>query len=500
MSNSKLLETLTNSLADVYAKQLNEQQRKELMQAIQIVADGQRYNKFDSMFPDFGDVARSKYVKHMEFVAAGTKYRERLFMAANRVGKSELGAYEITCHATGKYPPWWNGKRFNKPTSAWIGGDTATTVRDILQRKLLGDIGDFGSGMLRKEDIVETKTRRNVPDAIETIRVQHISGGISTIVLKTYEQGRETWQGTEQDIIWLDEEPPQDIYSEALIRTMTTNGIVLLTFTPLRGLSDVVLSFMETDHSAKKSTSKFTVIATWDDVPHLSEQSKQELLQTIPVNERDARSKGIPVIGSGRIYPMSPEEIVVPDFQIPKYFAKVYSMDVGWNKTAVLWGALDRDTDVLYIYSEHYQGEQEPILHAKAIKARGDWIKGVVDPASRGRSQIDGNKLFEMYTKSEEKGGCGLKLTPAENSVEAGIYEVWMRMQTGRLKIFKSCPNLLKELSLYHRDDKGKIVKKNDHLTDALRYLVMSGLQIASCHLESIPRNRNNVVNFDAWC
>lgn len=489
---SKLLETLTQSLVDTYANKKNFQEQQELIRALEILANHAKYNKFESFFPDTGEYSRDKYKKHMEFVRAGKDYRERLFMAGNRVGKSELGAYELTCHVTGKYPEWWDGKRFTRPVAAWIGGDTSTTVRDILQRKLLGDIGDFGSGMLRKEDIVETKTRRNVPDAIETVRVKHVSGGVSTIVFKTYEQGRETWQGTEQDIIWLDEEPPLDVYSEALIRTMTTNGMVMLTFTPLRGLSDVVLSFMETDQSAKLSVSKHTTIATWDDVPHLTEQSKNELLATIPINERDARSKGIPVIGSGRIYPIDLETCTVKDFPIPKYWAKAYALDVGWNRTAAVWGALDRDQDVLYIYSEHYQGEQEPMFHAKAIKARGDWMRGVIDPASHGRSQADGNALFELYRKE------GLKIQNAENAVEAGIYEVWQRFQTGRLKIFKSCTNLLKELSLYHRNDKGAIVKKNDHLCDCLRYMTLSGVKVVGHQIEVVPR-KDNVVNFSAW-
>lgn len=487
------LDLLTKSLVKFYTEKKSNQEQEELIKALEVLATHQKYNKMDTLFQDTGEFRRELYQKHMEFVKAGTKYRERLFMAGNRVGKSELGAFEIVSHATGKYPHWWEGKRFNRPVAIWIGGDTATTVRDIIQRKLLGDIGDFGSGMLRKDDIVETKTRRNVPDAIETIRVKHITGGVSTIVLKTYEQGRETWQGTEQDVIWLDEEPPLDVYSEALIRTMTTNGIVLLTFTPLRGLSDVVLSFMETSSSVKVSSSKFTVVATWDDVPHLSEQSKEELLATIPPNERDARAKGIPVIGSGRIYPIDIETCVVKDFPIPKHWAKAYGMDVGWNRTAVVWGALDRDTDTLYIYSEHYQGEQEPMFHAAAIKSRGEWMKGVIDPASNGRSQLDGQKLFEIYSKE------GLKIYNADNAVEAGIYEVWQRFQTGRLKIFKSCSNLLKELALYHRDDKGKIVKKNDHLCDCLRYLCMNGVKFASTQLELVPR-KDNVVNWNAWC
>lgn len=490
---SALLEQLTKTLVTTYAEKKTYQEQEELMKALEVLAKHQKYNKFDGMFLATGEFSRDKYKKHMEFIEAGKSYRERLFMAGNRVGKSELGAYELTCHSTGRYPEWWNGKKFQRPVAAWVGGDTATTVRDILQKKLLGDIGDFGSGMLRKEDIVETKTRRNVPDAIETIRIKHVSGGVSTIVLKTYEQGRETWQGTEQDIIWLDEEPPMDVYSEALIRTMTTNGIVMLTFTPLRGLSDVVLSFMDTGTSAKKSASKSVIIATWDDAPHLTEQAKEELLQTIPPNERKARSRGEPVIGSGLIYPFDLDTTLEKDFPIPKFWPRAFALDVGWNRTAALWGALDREQDVLHIFSEHYQGEQEPILHARAIKARGEWMKGVIDPASRGRSQIDGQKLFEIYQKE------GLKLYIADNAVEAGIYEVWQRLQTGRLKIFKSCTNLLRELSLYHRDDKGKIAKTNDHLCDCLRYLCMSGLKVATCQLEVISARKNNVVNWAAW-
>jgi phage terminase large subunit-like protein len=495
---SNLLESLTKSLITTYTDKKSFQEQETLIKALEIIANHAKYNKFESMFPDTGEYSRDKYKKHMDFIAAGATYRERLLIAGNRVGKSELGAYELTCHATGIYPHWWTGKRFTRPIQAWIGGDTSTTVRDIIQKKLLGSIGDFGSGMINKSLIKDTRPRRNVPDAIETILVNHISGGVSSVVLKTYEQGRETWQGTEIDLIWLDEEPPLEIYSEALIRTMTTNGLVMLTFTPLRGLSDVVLSFMETDNSAMKSTSKYTVTATWADAPHLTEQAKEELRASIPPNERDARENGNPVLGSGRIYPFELDSVVVKDFPIPKYYAKAYGMDVGWNKTAVLWGALDRDQDVLYIYSEHYAGEQEPLLHAKSVKARGEWIKGVIDPAARGRSQIDGQKLFEIYSLPEERGGCGLKIQHAENAVEAGIYEVWVRLQTGRLKIFKSCTNLLKELSLYHRNDKGVVVKKNDHLCDCLRYLCMSGLRIASCQIESVPK-KQNVINFAAW-
>lgn len=176
----------------------------------------------------------------------GSGHRERLMCAANRIGKTEgVGAYEVSWHLTGGYPDWWAGKRYDKAIKAWAAGDTSKTVRDIVQEKLLGPPGSHGTGMLPAELIYDTSRKQGIPDAIETIWVRHVSGGVSVLQLKSYDQRRESFQGTEQDLIWLDEEPPMDIYTECLIRTMTTGGIIMLTFTPLQGMSDVVKSFVE---------------------------------------------------------------------------------------------------------------------------------------------------------------------------------------------------------------------------------------------------------------
>jgi hypothetical protein len=161
---------------------------------------------------------------------------------------------------------------------------------------------------------------------------------------------------------------------------------------------------------------------------------------------------------------------VVDDFIIPDHWPKAYGMDVGWNRTAAPWGAWNRESDTLYLFAEHYRGQAEPAVHAEAIKARGAWIPGVIDPASRGRTQTDGLQLLQMYKD------LGLDLDIANNAVEAGIYEVWQRLSTGRLKIFKSMVSWLQEFRLYRRDEKGRIVKNNDHLMDGTRYLVMSGM------------------------
>jgi len=163
----------------------------------------------------------------------------------------------------------------------------------------------------------------------------------------------------------------------------------------------------------------------------------------------------------------------VEDFPLPPHWKRAYGMDVGWNRTACVWGAYDQETDRWTLYHEHYVGEQQPTLHAAAIRAPGAWIAGVIDPGARGRSQDDGEALIETYHD------LGLTLAPADNAVETGLYQVWDRLSTGRLKICKSLANWRKEQKRYNRDAKGHIIKKDDHLMDATRYLIMSGRAIA---------------------
>jgi len=196
------------------------------------------------MFPGDGPTARDLYAKHLEHFKAGAAYRERLFMAANRVGKTIAGAYEIALHLTGQYPDWWPGRRWDRPTSIWAAGDTSETVRDIIQLELFGPPEEIGTGMLPGDSIIDHTRRNGVPDAIQSATIKHISGGMSRLGLKSYDQKRKSFQGTAKDVIWLDEEPDLAIWSECLIRTMTTDGMLICTFTPLLGISDVVKTFL----------------------------------------------------------------------------------------------------------------------------------------------------------------------------------------------------------------------------------------------------------------
>lgn len=201
--------------------------------------------KLWTYYPDTGPLRRELYAKHLAFFAAGKQHRERAVMAGNRVGKTEgIGGYEVTLHLTGLYPDWWPGYRFDKPTNWLCGGDTSSTTRDIIVKKTLGPPENRGSGLIPRETIEKITPYSGIPGHVDYAQVKHVSGGTSVLQYRSYDQGRIAWQGTERDGLWLDEEPPQEIYTESLIRTLTTGGMILCTFTPLSGLTDVALSFM----------------------------------------------------------------------------------------------------------------------------------------------------------------------------------------------------------------------------------------------------------------
>jgi phage terminase large subunit-like protein len=430
-------------------------------------------HKIDSYYPETGQLAREKYIKHMAFFEAGAKYNERCFMAANRIGKTEGGTlYENALHLTGRYPPWWKGRRFSRPVSVWAVGKDAKTVRDILQAALLGPGPHFGLGLLPADAILDTTPKVGTPEAVERVYVKHVSGGRSELTFKSYDSGVESFYGTKKDVIVLDEEPEQKIYAECLLRTLSTvpgdpNGAILMSYMPILGMTELTKSFM----TAPEDGPKKLITATWDDAPHLSKEACAELWKSIPPHEVEARTQGRPTLGSGAVYPISEADIVVDDFKVPDYWPRAHGMDVGWNKTAAIFGAHDRDNDVAYLTSEHYRGLAEPIIHAEGIKARGAWIPGFIDPAANGRSQIDGQQLFQIYRN------LGLKLQSARNAREAGIYAVWMRLSTGKLKVFRSCRNWFDEFRIFCRDENGNIIgEQKFHLMAATRYLLLGSM------------------------
>jgi hypothetical protein len=211
-----------------------------------------------------------------------------------------------------------------------------------------------------------------------------------------------------------------------------------------------------------------------NDVPHLnppiiSVKEREELFADMLPHERIARQTGKPSLGAGAIYPVAEEQLLIEPFVIPDWYEYGWALDPGWNVTAGLLGCRNPDTNVYYLTAEFYGKQNEPVVHAHGIKAMLPWKKlvGCIDPAGDNvSSQKDGSKMKEEYED------LGLELMKANNAVHSGLRRVLVLMQTGQLKIFNTLVYTLKELRLYRRDVKGKIVKSNDHLMDDMRYLL----------------------------
>ncbi len=448
-------------------------------------------NKLFTLYPEGTPYSIDAYYKHKAFF---DKCKKRvLFIAGNRCGKTLAGAYAMACHLTGYYPDWWDGVRWDRPITAWCAGDSWETTQKILQAELFGGVSGMdgqkwvtGEGMIPLECIKKIIWKANPRDSIASVEIAHVSGGVSVLEFKAYNQGRKSFQGQKIDYIWFDEEPEQAVYSEAMLRTMKTDdnnddeGVIVLTFTPLSGITQVIKSFCPTGAIVEGDSGGRAVVSmTWEDAPHLSDAVVADMLANLQPWEKDARSKGIPALGVGAVYNIPEDRFVVEPFVIPIHWPRYYGMDVGWNYTAVVWLAFDENTQTHYVYDEYIGGHVDPLIHAQTIKNRGEWIRGAIDPASKGSSQTDGDNLLRIYTED-----YGLKLIRADNKVMTGINKVYSELNQGSLKVFSTLSNLLQEYRTYkykrNSQDVVEIVKENDHGVDGLRYARQAGDAIMS--------------------
>jgi phage terminase large subunit-like protein len=427
--------------------------------------------------------AYSPYAKQVEFHDAGATFSERLFMAGNQLGKTVAGGAEWAMHLTGRYPKWWEGATFEKPPLLWAGSVTGESTRDNPQRILIGPPAkeeEWGTGFVPADCIVDRQRAVGVPNLLDNVVVRWGGGGDiqashGVISFKAYEKGREKWQGPTVDGVWFDEEPPEDIYSEGLTRT--NNGqrgqFAMQTFTPLLGMSTVVLRFLSPANGDPGALSRHVTSMTIDDAEHYSEEEKAKIIASYPAHEREARAKGIPALGSGRIFPVTEESITVEPFEIPKHWAQLGGLDFGWDHpTAAVNIAWDRDADVIYVIREHRESQQTPVIHAATVRPWGDWLPWAW-PHDGNNDTAAGENLAKQYRDQN------LNMLPERatfedgtNSVEAGIMEMLDRMKTGRWKVFRTCPKWFEEFRMYHRKD-GKVVKVMDDLLSASRYAMM---------------------------
>lgn len=431
---------------------------------------------------------RSSYGKHCEFFAAGKDFQKRYLIAGNRVGKTLSAAVEVTYHITGLYPDWWEGHRFDAHNDWWVVADSSDTVRNNLQRLLLGNVGEFGTGLIPANtiDFETLKDAKKQDTNVGKFRVRHIDGSYSTITFKSYEQGRDKFQ-SDAVSVWLDEEPPLDIYSECVTRTLTGTNILLCTFTPLNGFSPLInLLFPDGDYTQEGdlgSGRHLTRIAM-DDVSHLSPEKIAEMLAEYPEWQRRARRFGFPVIEAGAIFPYDEETYVISPIRIPDHWERGYGLDTG-NRTAAVWVARDPETNIYYAYGEHFTKNEQVPVNASAIKSKGIGLCGAVDTAGNAVSPTDLQSLRRLYEKE------GLELVNANKAVTTGILFLQSLFQEGRLKIFSTLTGLLKEIRSYRMEENKKtgvvkIVKVGDDRIDALRYAIMT---------ENVIRPKKKAIN-----
>lgn len=240
-----ILEELKETSDQSEENKLSPSELRYLYKLLQEQEERKKTGGMDKWFVPGTMYGIEKCPKHRAFFAAGKTHSQRAFIAANRVGKTISGAFELACHLTGNYPSWWEGKTFDGPTNCWACGKTGQTTRDTVQLELVGAIGALGTGMIPKENILQTWSRPGIPNALDTVQVKHKSGGISTLGFKSFDQDAQAFYGTARHAIWLDEECPQIIYNECLVRTATTDGIIYITFTPLAGITPLIMKFAE---------------------------------------------------------------------------------------------------------------------------------------------------------------------------------------------------------------------------------------------------------------
>ncbi len=407
--------------------------------------------------------------------------RQRALMCANQIGKTYAGAHEVAIHTTGKYPSWWEGTRFNHPTEWLVASTTNETTRDRCQKDLFGEPVDekaLGTGTVPLECIGDKIRKPGVPNAYDSVMVKHVSGGWSKVVFRAYEQGPKKFMGSRlTGGFWGDEEPPADIWSQMVRGTFATNGVGLLTFTPEEGITEVVAGFLNDIQLGQA-----LIRAAWDDAPHMTPEKRELALAGIPAHERAMRSKGEPMMGSGRVFPVSEEQITIDPFEIPPHFARINGIDFGWDHPfACAFLAWDRENDVVYVYDGYRESRTLIPIHAAAIKTRGDWIPCSWPHDGMKHDPKSGKTLAEHYKEhgvnmwhthftnppamGEEEGKGGY-------AVEPGVFQMLEMMETGRFKVFSTVKPFFEEFRMYHRKD-GKIVPLNDDFLSATRYGVM---------------------------
>ena len=412
-----------------------------------------------------------------EFIRQTAEYSQCCLIAANRIGKTYLGTYMDAIHALGDYPEGWEGHRFDHAPLIWCLGYSGEKTRDLLQTPLVGrKNGDtFEGGIIPADRILGYESMTGTPNAVRTLLIKHKSGDTARIQFWSYSQGQHALMGDAVDWFHIDEEPrDSSIFPQVLVRTASgdhgNGGRGILTFTPENGRTELVIQFMDTPGRAQ-----FCMQKGWDDAPHLNDKVKADLLASFPAHQREMRTKGVPMLGHGRIYDIAEEDITCPPFAIPPHFKVIDGMDFGWDHPqAQAQLVIDQENECIYLTKAW---KKSHVLADVAWGAVKTWAAGVPTawPSDGLQTEKGSGKQQKAHYVS-----AGFKLLAnhatwpdGSNGVEAGLFEIRDLMMKGKFKVFAGLRDFFDEFLQYHRDDNGHISKVRDDILDAVRYAYM---------------------------
>lgn len=419
-----------------------------------------------------------------KFHLLGSTAIERMLMAPSQSGKTLSAAAETAMHLTGRYPDWWEGKRYSLPIKGWCMGVDYKQLRGAAQRLLLGDL-DLGTGMIPEDALIPggIKTMQGAPGNYDYVSVRHISGGTSVLYFKTYEQGRGSMQGETVDFVWMDEEPEKDdLFNEIIARLMVRGGILIITYTPLLGQTTMTNMFY--DEKERKPHRKLVqVSARGGTIPHMDERARKNgyadaeamLKARYSPHEWRARIDGLPALGQGAVFPFMEDKYVIPVKRLPSHTRYIAGIDYGiGHPTAFMIIGWDPDEDVVYFVQEYCLADKTVAENASWINRNFPGIR-LAWPHDMGNREGNGRSGRESY-KAE---GCNMCPEYAQyaderkNGLEDSVWDIYQRIEAGQLKVFDRCHQWLTEARSYHRDDKNKIVPRKDDTIAASRYAVM---------------------------
>jgi phage terminase large subunit-like protein len=410
------------------------------------------------------------YAKQLALHEMGLRKPERLFLGGNQLGKTISGGYETQCHLTGDYPGWWPGMRFDHPILCWVGGVSGKKVRDNAQEKLFGRKGRWGTGFI-PYDLIDFDTlamAKGATGLIDSVEIRRRAGGKSRVTFLSYDQDVDDWASDSVHWGWMDEEPPEKHYNEFLARLTATNGACLITMTPMKGGSQVIRLFHPRPSTPERGFVKLGVY----EVGHLTKEQADKALRKYPLHERKARGFGEPILGSGMVFTVPEEAIMIEPFKIPIHWPFIVGLDLGGGNhpTAFATIAIDRDSKIKYVTDVYRVVDPRISTHAAALKVRRPWAPVAWPHDAMVGDRVDGTPFRDLYAKLGVKMlNIHAQFPDGSNSVSAGIAMMEDDLAQGQLRVMANCIEWFEEYRGYHRQD-GIIVKEFDDLIDATRY------------------------------